>query len=94
MEIRRWRKNAEDRKESTISLKEAMAKLRELYANEEEEQPNHEVDHLRLSSADFKIRGALPSLPYMPPRYGAWTRQTSLYRSIHSYIRLADVLLL
>jgi hypothetical protein len=35
--VRRWRKKGEDREEWTIILKEAMVKLQELYAKEEEE---------------------------------------------------------
>jgi hypothetical protein len=34
--MRRWRKRAEDREEQGIILKEAMVKLYELYAKEEE----------------------------------------------------------
>jgi hypothetical protein len=35
--VRRWRKKAEDHEEWAIILKEAMVKLEELYAKEEED---------------------------------------------------------
>jgi len=41
MGVNSWRKKASDRSVLTITLKEAIAKLRRLYANEEEETADY-----------------------------------------------------